>query len=91
MEVANVGVLHPVVVNDEAKMNVVSDVGEEARLSLAIAVVFEKLDHALVGVYVVQLTGNQVKCGLLARNKIPYPCCPFGGKAQCQDPKGVQG
>ena len=50
MELVNVGVLYPVVVNDEAKMNVVSDMCEQARLSLVIPVVFEKLDYALMSV-----------------------------------------
>ena len=46
----NVGVLYPVVVNYEAKMNIVSDMGEQARLSLVTPVVFEKLYYALVSV-----------------------------------------
>ena len=50
MELVNMGVLYPVVVNDEAKMNVVSDMGEQARLSLVTPVVFEKLDYALMSV-----------------------------------------
>ena len=50
MEMVNVGVLYPVVVNYEAKMNIVSDMGEQARLSLVIPVVFEKLYYALVSV-----------------------------------------
>jgi len=44
------GILYPVVVNDEAKMNVVSDMREQARLSLVTPVVFEKLDYALMSV-----------------------------------------
>jgi hypothetical protein len=50
MELVNVGAFCPVVVNDEAKMNVVSDMGEQARLSLVMPVVFEKLDYALMSV-----------------------------------------
>ena len=50
MELVNMGVLYPVVINDEAKMNVVSDMREKARLSLVIPVVFEKLDYSLMSV-----------------------------------------
>jgi hypothetical protein len=50
MELVNVGALYPVVVNDEAKMNVASDMCEQARLSLVTPVVFEKLDYALMSV-----------------------------------------
>ena len=46
----NVGALYPAVVNYEAKMNIVGNMGEQARLSLVMPVVFEKLHYALVSV-----------------------------------------
>jgi hypothetical protein len=50
MELVNVGAFYPVVANDEAKVNVVSDMGEKAWLGLVTPVVFEKLDYALMSV-----------------------------------------